>query len=82
MADLPGSILLIASHFSPLPRSSIIKASSSGVHFVCLRAGELDGFGPSGRFNEGDGMGGGGSTSSFCSSEDMGQRRDSMEARI
>src|SRR5947207_3390928 len=39
MALRPGSLLLISSHFIPLPRSSIIKASSSADHFDCFFAG-------------------------------------------
>lgn len=39
MALRPGSRLLISSHFIPPPRSSIIKASSSGDHFDCFLAG-------------------------------------------
>ena len=40
MALRPGSRLLISSHFIPLPRSSMIKASSSGDHLDCFFAGD------------------------------------------
>ncbi|GAM40665.1 hypothetical protein TCE0_039r13189 [Talaromyces pinophilus] len=35
----PGNFLLISSHFIPLPRNSIINASSSDDHFDCFLAG-------------------------------------------
>jgi hypothetical protein len=44
MALRPGSCLLISSHFIPLPRSSMIFASSSGDHFDCFLAGDSDGW--------------------------------------
>lgn len=40
MALRPGRRLLMSSHFIPLPRSSMIKASSSGDHFDCFLAGD------------------------------------------
>lgn len=40
MALRPGSRLLISSHFIPLPRSSMINASSSGDHLDCFLAGD------------------------------------------
>lgn len=39
MALRPGNFLLISSHFIPLPRNSIISASSSDDHFDCFFAG-------------------------------------------
>lgn len=39
MALRPGSRLLMSSHFMPRPRSSMIKASSSGDHLDCFLAG-------------------------------------------
>lgn len=42
MALRPGSRLLISSHFIPLPRNSIINASSSGDHFDCFLAGDSE----------------------------------------
>lgn len=42
MALRPGSRLLMSSHFIPLPRNSIINASSSGDHFDCFFAGDSD----------------------------------------
>lgn len=39
MALLPGNLLLMSSHFMPLPRSSMIEASSSGDHLDCFLAG-------------------------------------------
>lgn len=39
MALRPGNFLLISSHFIPLPRNSIIKASSSDDHLDCFFAG-------------------------------------------
>lgn len=42
MALRPGSRLLISSHFMPLPRSSMIRASSSGDHLDCFLAGDSD----------------------------------------
>ena len=38
----PGRRLDMSSHFIPLPRSSIIKASSSGDHLLCFLAGDSD----------------------------------------
>lgn len=40
MALRPGSRLLMSSHFIPLPRNSMINASSSGDHFDCFFAGD------------------------------------------
>src|SRR6266498_5281380 len=40
MALLPGSFLLMSSHFIPLPRRSIISASSSADHLDCFFAGD------------------------------------------
>lgn len=40
MALRPGSRLLMSSHFMPLPRSSMIRASSSGDHLDCFLAGD------------------------------------------
>ena len=40
MGLLPGSFLDMSSHFIPLPRSSMIKASSSGDHLLCFFAGD------------------------------------------
>ena len=42
MALLPGSFLLMSSHFIPLPRRSIISASSSADHLDCFFAGGGD----------------------------------------
>jgi len=39
MALRPGSRLEMSSHFMPLPRSSMIKESSSGDHLLCFLAG-------------------------------------------
>lgn len=44
MALRPGSCLLMSSHFMPLPRSSMILASSSGDHFDCFLAGDSEGW--------------------------------------
>lgn len=38
----PGRRLEMSSHFMPLPRSSMIRASSSGDHLLCFFAGESD----------------------------------------
>ena len=38
----PGRRLEMSSHFMPLPRSSMISASSSGDHLLCFFAGESD----------------------------------------
>ena len=38
----PGRRLEISSHFIPLPRSSMIRASSSGDHLLCFLAGESE----------------------------------------
>lgn len=38
----PGRRLEMSSHFMPLPRSSMIKASSSGDHLLCFLAGDSD----------------------------------------
>jgi len=40
MALLPGSLLEISSHFIPVRRSSMLSASSSGVHLDCFFAGD------------------------------------------
>ena len=40
MALLPGNLLLISSHFIPLPRRSMIRASSSADHLDCFLAGD------------------------------------------
>lgn len=40
MALRPGKRFEMSSHFIPPPRSSMIRASSSGDHFDCLFAGE------------------------------------------
>ena len=41
----PGSLFEMSSHFIPLPRSEIIKASSSGPHFeLCFFAGDAEGW--------------------------------------
>lgn len=40
MALLPGRRFEMSSHFIPLPRSSMIKASSSGDHLLCFLAGD------------------------------------------
>lgn len=40
MALRPGRRLLISSHFIPLPRSSMMRASSSGDHLDCFLAGD------------------------------------------
>ena len=50
MALRPGSLLEISSHFIPLPRSSIISASSSGDHLLCFFAGDSAECGPMLRF--------------------------------
>lgn len=42
MALRPGSRLLISSHFIPLPRSSMIRESSSGDHLDCFLAGDSE----------------------------------------
>jgi len=39
MALRPGRRLEMSSHFIPLPRSSMIRASSSGDHLLCFLAG-------------------------------------------
>jgi hypothetical protein len=44
MALRPGSCLLMSSHFMPLPRSSMILASSSGDHLDCFLAGDSEGW--------------------------------------
>jgi len=46
MALLPGRRLEISSHFMPLPRSSMISASSSGDHLLCFLAGDSATCGP------------------------------------
>ena len=38
----PGRRLEMSSHFMPLPRSSMIKVSSSGDHLLCFFAGDSD----------------------------------------
>jgi len=50
MALRPGSRLLISSHFMPLPRRSMIKASSSADHFDCFFAGDSEVWAGNGRF--------------------------------
>ena len=40
MALRPGRRLLMSSHFIPLPRSSMMRASSSGDHLDCFLAGD------------------------------------------
>ena len=48
----------MSSHFFPMPRSWIIKASSCGVHFDCFFAGDAGAF-TSARFIDGlDDVGG------------------------
>ena len=42
MALRPGSLFEMSSHFMPLPRSSMMSASSSGDHLLCFFAGESD----------------------------------------
>ena len=42
MALRPGSRVEISSHFMPLPRSSIMSASSSGDHLLCFFAGRME----------------------------------------
>ena len=76
MADRPGSLLDISSHFIPRPRSSMMRASSSSDHFDCFLAGVSAGWGAWPRLvDDEDGVGGtddalwalegGGSSSSF-----------------
>ena len=48
MALLPGKRFEISSHFMPEPRSSMITASSSGVHLDWRLAGEAAGWGEDG----------------------------------
>lgn len=50
MALRPGSRLLISSHFMPLPRNSMINASSSADHFDCFLAGDSAGWAERSRF--------------------------------
>jgi hypothetical protein len=45
MALRPGSLFDISSHFMLPPLSSIMSASSSGVHLDCLLAGDAAGCG-------------------------------------
>lgn len=49
MALRPGKCFEMSSHFIPLPRSSMMAASSSGLHFDCFfLAGDSAGWGPEG----------------------------------
>lgn len=50
MALLPGNLLEMSSHFMPLPRRSMIKASSSCDHLLCFLAGDSDACGGMLRF--------------------------------
>lgn len=38
----PGRRFEMSSHFMPLPRSSMMRASSSGDHLLCFLAGDSD----------------------------------------
>jgi hypothetical protein len=50
MALRPGSLLEMSSHFIPLPRRSMMTASSSGDHLLCFLAGDSVGCGAMVRF--------------------------------
>ena len=45
MAERPGRLLEMSSHFIPPPRSSMMRASSSGDHLDCFLAGVSAGWG-------------------------------------
>lgn len=46
----PGRRFEISSHFMPLPRSSMMRASSSGDHLLCFFAGDSEVWGGMLRF--------------------------------
>ena len=58
MGERPGKAFEMSSHFFPIPRSWIIKASSSGVHLDCLLAGDVGACKYARFFDELDGVGG------------------------